>query len=85
MSQTVIHSDTVYLAGQVPNDYSGDITAQTEETLAKVFEKWLAAGPSDDTQRWSEIARGLVAVDGSLPSLPEGGPRVLLKRLTASD
>ena len=56
-----------------------------EETLAKVFEKWLAAGPSDDTQRWSEIARGLVAVDGSLPSLPEGGPRVLLKRLTASD
>ena len=36
MSQTVIHSDTVYLAGQVPNDYSGDITAQTEETLAKV-------------------------------------------------
>ena len=36
MSQTVVHSDTVYLAGQVPNDYSGDITAQTEETLAKV-------------------------------------------------
>ena len=35
MSQTVIHSDTVYLAGQVPNDYSAGIM-QTEETLAKV-------------------------------------------------
>ena len=36
MSQTVIHGDTVYLAGQVPNDYSAGIKQQTEETLAKV-------------------------------------------------
>ena len=38
MSQTVIHGDTVYLAGQVPNDYSAGIKQQTEETLAKVDE-----------------------------------------------
>ena len=36
MSQTVIFGDTVYLAGQVPNDYSAGIKQQTEETLAKV-------------------------------------------------
>ena len=36
MSQTVIHNDTVYLAGQVPNDYSGGIKQQTKETLEKV-------------------------------------------------
>ena len=36
MSQTVIHGDTVYLSGQVPADYSGDIKQQTEETLAKI-------------------------------------------------
>ena len=36
MSQTVIHGDTVYLAGQVPTDYGGDIKQQTEETLAKI-------------------------------------------------
>lgn len=36
MSQAVIHGDTVYLAGQVPNDYSAGIKQQTEETLAKV-------------------------------------------------
>lgn len=36
MSQTVVHNDTVYLAGQVPNDYSAGIKQQTEEVLAKV-------------------------------------------------
>ena len=36
MSQIVIHGDTVYLAGQVADDASADITVQTQQVLAKV-------------------------------------------------
>ena len=38
MSQLVIHGDTVYLAGQVANDFDADITVQTEQTLEKIDE-----------------------------------------------
>ena len=36
MSQLVIHGDTVYLAGQVANDSSANITVQTDQVLAKI-------------------------------------------------
>lgn len=36
MSQAVRFGDTVHLSGQVPDDLSGDIAAQTREVLAKI-------------------------------------------------
>lgn len=36
MSKAVIHGDTVYLAGEVAADPSGDITAQTKQVLAQI-------------------------------------------------
>ena len=36
MSQIVVHSGTVYLAGQVGDDMSAGIEKQTRETLAMV-------------------------------------------------
>lgn len=35
-SRVVVHNGTVYLAGQVANDTSGDIVAQTREALDNV-------------------------------------------------
>lgn len=36
MSQIVVHSGTVYLAGQVADDMAGGIEQQTRETLANI-------------------------------------------------
>ena len=36
LSEIVVHNGTVYLAGEVPDDTSKDITAQTEEVLGKI-------------------------------------------------
>jgi enamine deaminase RidA (YjgF/YER057c/UK114 family) len=36
LSETAVHNGTVYLAGEVPDDTSKDITGQTEEVLAKI-------------------------------------------------
>jgi enamine deaminase RidA (YjgF/YER057c/UK114 family) len=49
MSQAVIHGDTVYLAGQVANDASADITVQTRQVLQKVDALLTEAG-SDRTK-----------------------------------
>lgn len=45
-SEATIHQNTVYLAGQLAEDLSGDITAQTQETLA-IIDKLLAQAQSD--------------------------------------
>lgn len=45
-SEIVIHNGTVYLAGQLADDYAGDITRQTAETLASI-ERLLAEAGSD--------------------------------------
>jgi enamine deaminase RidA (YjgF/YER057c/UK114 family) len=45
-SEAVVHTNTVYLAGEVPDDTSKDITGQTEEVLAKI-EKLLKSVGSD--------------------------------------
>jgi enamine deaminase RidA (YjgF/YER057c/UK114 family) len=49
MSQIVVHSDTVYLAGQVANDASADITVQTQQVLQKV-DALLAEAGSDKSK-----------------------------------
>lgn len=48
-SQIVTHQNTVYLAGQVANDLSADITQQTRETLANI-EALLAEAGTNKTQ-----------------------------------
>lgn len=49
LSEAVVHGNTVYLAGEVPDDMSKDITGQTEEVLAKI-EKLLKQVGSDKTK-----------------------------------
>jgi len=46
MSQSVIHDNTVYLAGQVANDSSAGITVQTQQVLDKI-DTLLAEAGSD--------------------------------------
>ncbi|SFI06942.1 Enamine deaminase RidA, house cleaning of reactive enamine intermediates, YjgF/YER057c/UK114 family [Pseudomonas guineae] len=48
-SEVVIHNGTVYLAGQLADDYSGDIVAQTRETLAST-DRMLAEAGSDKSK-----------------------------------
>jgi enamine deaminase RidA (YjgF/YER057c/UK114 family) len=36
LSEIVVHGNTVYLAGEVPDDGTKDITEQTEQVLAKI-------------------------------------------------
>ncbi|MEP7070182.1 MAG: RidA family protein [Usitatibacter sp.] len=49
LSEAVIHGDTIYLSGEVPDDTSKDITGQTAEVLAKI-EKLLKQAGSDKTK-----------------------------------
>ena len=46
LSEIVVHGNTVYLAGEVPDDASADITVQTEQVLGKI-EKLLKQVGSD--------------------------------------
>ena len=48
-SEVVIHNGTVYLAGQLADDYSGDIRQQTRETLANI-DRMLAEAGSDKSK-----------------------------------
>jgi len=49
LSEIVVHGNTVYLAGEVPDDGTLDITGQTEQVLAKI-EKGLKQAGSDKTK-----------------------------------
>ena len=49
LSEAVIHGNTIYLAGEVPDDTAKDITGQTEEVLAKI-DKLLKHAGSDKTK-----------------------------------
>ncbi len=46
MSQIVVHGGTVYLAGQVPDDFSADIRTQTQQVLDKIDGLLTEAGSS---------------------------------------
>ncbi|HZX15691.1 MAG TPA: RidA family protein [Pseudomonas sp.] len=48
-SEIVIHNGTVYLAGQLADDYSGDIVQQTRENLANT-DRMLAEAGSDKSK-----------------------------------
>jgi 2-methylcitrate dehydratase PrpD len=53
-----------------------------EETVRRVRDKWLSVRPQGDAdQRWTELAGLILSADGSIPSLPPGGPRAFLTRL----
>jgi enamine deaminase RidA (YjgF/YER057c/UK114 family) len=49
LSEAVVHNGVVYLAGEVPDDTSKDITGQTREVLAKI-DKLLAQVGSDKSK-----------------------------------
>ena len=49
LSEIVVHNGTIYLAGEVPDDTSKDITGQTEEVLGKI-DKLLAKVGSDKSK-----------------------------------
>ncbi len=49
LSEAVIHNGTIYLAGEVPDDTTKDVTGQTEEVLAKI-EKLLEQAGSDKSK-----------------------------------
>ena len=49
LSEAVVHGNTVYLAGEVPDDTSKDIGGQTEEVLAKI-ERLLKQAGSDKSK-----------------------------------
>ena len=49
LSEIVVHNGTIYLAGEVPDDTSKDITGQTEEVLGKI-DRLLAQVGSDKTK-----------------------------------
>ena len=48
-SEVVIHNSTVYLAGQLADDFSGDIRQQTRETLNNI-DRMLAEAGSDKSK-----------------------------------
>jgi len=49
LSEIVVHGNTVYLAGEVPDDGTLDITGQTQQVLAKI-DKLLAQVGSDKSK-----------------------------------
>jgi enamine deaminase RidA (YjgF/YER057c/UK114 family) len=49
LSEAVVHGNTVYLAGEVPDDATKDITGQTQEVLAKI-DKLLKQAGSDKSK-----------------------------------
>ena len=49
LSEAVVHGNTVYLAGEVPDDTAKDVTGQTEEVLAKI-DALLAKAGSDKSK-----------------------------------
>ena len=49
LSEIVVHGNTVYLAGEVPDDGTLDITGQTEQVLAKI-DKILKQAGSDKSK-----------------------------------
>ncbi len=49
LSEMAIHNNTIYLAGQVADDTSQDISGQTRQVLAAI-DKLLAEAGSDKTQ-----------------------------------
>lgn len=52
LSEVTVHNNTVYLAGQVPDDDSLDIVGQTQQVLANI-DKMLALAGTDKSRMLS--------------------------------
>lgn len=52
--RALTHNGTVYLSGMTAEDLSGDVTAQTRETLARI-DHFLAMAGTDKTQILSAV------------------------------
>ena len=55
MSQAVVHNGVAYLAGQVGDDQSADVTTQMEQTLAKVDALLAECGTDKSKLLWAQI------------------------------
>lgn len=55
MSQAVEHNNVVYLAGQVADDASADITGQTQQILAKIDKLLAECGSSKSKLLWAQL------------------------------
>jgi len=55
MSQAVEHNGIVYLAGQVADDPDADITAQTQQVLAKIDKLLEECGSSKSQLLWAQL------------------------------
>ena len=55
LSAAVIHNGLVYLAGQVPEDGTLDITGQTESVLATIDRLLREAGSDKSKLLWAQI------------------------------
>ena len=55
MSQAVEHNGVIYLAGQVANDMGADVTAQTQQILAKIDALLETAGSNKSKLLWAQL------------------------------
>ena len=55
MSQSVVHGDTVYLAGQVADDPSKDIAGQTGQILGKIDNLLAECGTDKSKLLWAQL------------------------------
>ena len=55
LSGAVVHNGVVYIAGQVPDDGSADITMQTQQVLAKIDALLREAGSDKSKLLWAQI------------------------------
>ena len=55
LAGAVVHNGLVYLSGQVPDDGTADITAQTQQVLRKMDQLLKEAGSDKSKLLWAQI------------------------------
>ena len=55
LSGAVVHNGVVYVAGQVPDDGTADITVQTQQVLGKIDALLREAGSDKSKLLWAQI------------------------------
>ncbi len=77
MSQAVIHGDTVYLAGQVADDFGAAVDTQTRQILRKLLVGRLIFTPHEDESGRYYVFNGEGALDrileGTIPVVTRAG------------
>ncbi|MEQ1901250.1 MAG: RidA family protein [Devosia sp.] len=72
MSQAVVHGNTVYLAGQVAEDYNGTIEKQTTEVLAAIDKLLAASGTSKSKVLSCQVILNNIADFAAMNSVYDG-------------